>query len=123
MGEFERDIMAKISRLEEKTKSNSKRITNIEEKIESLPRLETLMQMVIETNNKQSETLDKINENLTGLNSEMKSMSNKVNTLDDRVDVLEKDKENRRIDTLEIVKKVFVGIILVVIGGILGIKL
>lgn len=101
MGEFEQKVMSKISRLEEREKSNTYRINSIEGKIEELPKIITLMELMVDTSNKQSKTLDKINKNLTVLNG-------KVNTLDEKVEDLEKDRKERNIDPSQLLKTIII---------------
>jgi chromosome segregation ATPase len=79
--------------LSERTKSNSKRIDVLEKKVEEMPRLETLMQVLIKQSEdnaqaikEQSKTLSKINENLTGLNTQLSNLDNRVGKLEDNKD-------------------------------------
>jgi len=99
------EIVKAVSQVKEKTDSHEKRLNSLEVKSEKMPRLETLMEMVIETNNKQSDTLDKVNDNLTRLNGKMDSLDVRVGELEDG------NKEKKKITT-DFVLKIVGGLVL-----------
>ncbi len=120
------EIVAKISTLTQENKEQNKRLDKLEDKAESIPRLEVLMQMVVDTNEKQSNTLDMINQNLTGLNGEMKNLSSQVSTLGGRVEKLEETETEKKEFLPKLVKQtIFVvvpGLVLAALALYFGLK-
>ncbi|MGG3891991.1 hypothetical protein [Metabacillus fastidiosus] len=88
------ETIQRVSKLEQENLGHERRIENLEEKAESIPKLETLMEMVIETTKENSKTMKSVDQNITGLNSEMKNIANEVSTVSGRVETLEKDKKD-----------------------------
>lgn len=96
----------RVSKLEARTDAQEKRLDELEDDTKSIPKLETLMDMVVKSYDKQSDTLDNINKNLTGLN-------NKMDGLDQRVYQLEEGKQENRKD----VRKIVIGIVTTLVGA------
>lgn len=108
-------VESKVVVLDEKINVANKRISDLEAKTENMPKIEVLMDLVVETNKEQTETLKSINENMTGLN-------NKLEHVDRRVEKLEKysqeDSENSKIDLNQLRKDIITKVIPSVIGGL-----
>lgn len=105
------DIPIKVGILEEKVNKHDERINKTEESLQKLPRIETLMEISVNTNKEFSDTLKNINANLTGLNGEMKNLTTQINTLGGRVGELEKSQDNHKLDLPSLWKTILVGII------------
>jgi predicted nucleic acid-binding Zn-ribbon protein len=78
-----------LEALNERSKNHENRIGQLEKKAEEIPKLETLMQVLIKQSEdnaqaikEQSKTLSKINENLTGLNTQLQNLDNRVGKLE-----------------------------------------
>lgn len=107
---------SKVDVLEERVKVVNKRIDDLEEKTKELPKLEVMMNMVIETNKDLKETLKSIDDNLDGLN-------NNYDNLNTRLGVLESDisevKNDNKIDLPKLKKDIIMKVIPSLIGGVI----
>ncbi|MBD1379241.1 hypothetical protein [Metabacillus arenae] len=113
---MDKEVLQRVSVLEERSESHKSRIETLEEKSSETTKLSTLMEMVIQTNEKQSDTLDKINENLTNLNGEMKNLGGRVETLEQNKKEIEHNKKEAKKEvrkiTMDFVFKLVSGLVL-----------
>ncbi len=79
------ELVAEIASLREQVKTALKRIDALEESVKVMPRIETLLEIAIETNKKQSDTLNNINANLTKLNNNYDTLTLRIGTIEDDV--------------------------------------
>lgn len=126
-------IISEISTLKERTKSHSRRLDEVEEKMDDLPDLKAMMNSVITTNEKQSETLEKINDNLTELSkgyhemsSEQKLIAKEQKQMGERLGKLETSKidwnEVFRATPGKVIPAVITGVVVTLILVWLGFK-
>lgn len=110
------EVIADIASLKEQIKSASRRIEILEENVKMIPKIETLLEITIETNKKQSDTLSNINTNLAKLN-------NNYDNLTDKIDTIEGDiKTNRADSTISLnalAKDTLFKIVPSIIGGLI----
>jgi len=130
--------MPDCERNDQRIKSLEKRMEKTENKVddmvERVPVLSTLMEQVIKTNEKQTETMNameytliKVNENLSNLNTEIKDTNNRVWKLEDQIN---NNEELFKIDTRKLQKKQYTNIFETIIGvgtltgiGLLALKI
>lgn len=108
-------MVGKISKLEQQNEGHEKRLEKLEVEAKSIPRLETLMEMVVETNKEQSDTMSKVNDNLTKLNGKMDSLDSRVGELEDS------KKETKKL-TMDGIFKIVTGLVLAYLVYKFGIK-
>jgi chromosome segregation ATPase len=102
------DIPIKVGILEEKVSKHDDRLNKCEESVQKIPRIETLMEISINTNKEFSDTLKNINANLTGLNSEMSNLGGRVGKLEQSQ---EKNQDENSIHIPSLLKTIIVGIV------------
>ncbi len=125
--------MQQCERNDQRIKSLEKRMEKTENKVDDMgkqiPVLSTLMEQVVRTNEKQTESMDnmrftltKVNENLSNLNSEIKDTNNRVGKLEAQINSTE---ELYKIDTRKLQKKQYVSIFesITAVGALIGIGL
>lgn len=116
-------IETKVSVHEEKIKVINKRIDDLEDKTEDLPRIDTLMEMVVKTNERQTVAIEKLNENITELNNGYKEIKDGHTQLNARLGSLETDiqdaRDNSKVDILKLSKHVIFTVAALVIGAII----
>lgn len=76
------DINARMSVVEEKVNVANKRISDLEATTNDLPKLEVMMNMVIKTNEEQTQTLKEINLNLHNLNKGYENLDRRMGTVE-----------------------------------------
>lgn len=79
------EIVAEIASLKEMLKSSDRRIDVLEDSVRLIPKMETLLEITIETNKKQSDTLDLINANLTRLNNNYDNLTHRIGAIEDDI--------------------------------------
>lgn len=116
------EVVQRVTSVEEKTKSNSKRIDDLEVETKGIPRLEVLMEMMVKTNQEQvqtnkefSQTIKEVNNNLSGLNSKMDNIDIRVETLEQSKKEVEADKKATKKEVL----KNTIDLALKIIGGLI----
>jgi septal ring factor EnvC (AmiA/AmiB activator) len=130
--------MPDCERNDQRIKSLEKRMEKTENKVddmgERVPVLSTLMEQVIKTNEKQTETMNamkctliKVNENLSNLNTEIKDTNNRVGKLEEQIN---NNEELHKVDTRKLQKKQYTNIFATIIGvgtltgiGLLALKI
>lgn len=91
-------LAADIASLKERVNSSHKRIDSLEVDVKMIPKIETLLEITIETNKKQTDTLNNINTNLTMLNNNYDNLTNRVGTIEDDI------KNNRKNSSINLSK-------------------
>jgi len=109
------ELIQRVSKLEEQNISQDREIKELKEDTKNIPRLETLMEMVIETTKENSATMKEVNKNLTGLNSKVDNVDGRVGELEDA------KKENKKI-TVDFILKIAGGLILAYLVIALNLK-
>lgn len=110
------EVVADIASLKEQMRSAFRRIEVLEETVKMIPKIETLLEVTIETNKKQSDTLSNINTNLAKLNNNYDNLTNKIGTIETDI------KTNRADSTINInalAKDAIFKIIPSVMGGLI----
>jgi TolA-binding protein len=101
----------------ERYEALKERVDKLEENNKEITKLSTLMEIQIEMNKQQSETLSKINDNLTSLN-------NVTGNLDRRIGDLEvgftQEKERNKIDLRDVGKNIVIGLAMGTLGALLA---
>lgn len=113
MGEdFNSKINARVSVVESKLDNHNDRLEGLEDKNSKITRLDTLMEMLLESNKEQTITLREINLNLNNLN---KGYEN----LDKRMEVLENNhneiKTNSNINLAKLAKDIIFKVVPMII--------
>lgn len=110
------ELMAEIAVLREQNRTSSKRIDALEENIKTIPKMQTLLEISIETNKKQTDTLDNINSNLTKLNNNYDNLTHRIGAIEDDI------RDNRKDSSINVNKlttDTIYKIIPSVIGGLI----
>lgn len=120
-------LAEKVAKIEEKVSSVERRVDKLEDTTEILHKMEVLLQMQVESNEKQSEqmkrfekTLLSVNDNLSLLNVNQSDMKEDISNISSRVEKVEEkqyEKSNRgKLDVMELTKDVIKYIIMAIIA-------
>lgn len=107
------EVVAEIAVLKEQIKSSHKRIDSLEENVKMIPKMQTLLEITIETNKKQTDTLDNINSNLTKLNNNYDNLTHRIGAIE------EDNRDSRKYSSINI-NKLATATIYKIIPSILG---
>ena len=110
------ELVEDVAALKEQVKSTLKRVDDLEKSVKILPRMETLMEINIETNKKQSDTLNNINSNLTKLNNSYDYLTTRIGTIEDDVKT---SRKNSSIDVNRLTTETVFKIIPSILGGLI----
>lgn len=92
------EVMSEIAVLKEQLKSSCRRIDTLEDTIKMLPKMQTLLEITIETNKKQTDTLSSINCNLTKLNNNYDNLTHRIGAIEDDI------RDNRKDSSINVNK-------------------
>lgn len=117
------EMQADIAALKEQVKSSHKRLDILEENAKVIPKMETLLELSIDTNKKQTDTLNNINNNLTMLNTNYDNLTHRVGTIEDDIKISGKSSTiNINKLATDIIYKVIPGIALIWLTVKFGLK-
>jgi chromosome segregation ATPase len=107
--------VAEIASLKEQMKYAFRRIEVLEENVKMIPKIETLLEITIETNKKQSDTLSSINSNLTRLNNNHDNLSHRIGTIEDEI---KNTRNNSTININKLATETIFKIVPSILGGL-----
>jgi hypothetical protein len=110
------EMLADVATLKEQARTSNKRIEILEESVKMMPKMETLLEITIETNKKQTDTLNNINTNLTMLNNNYDNLTHRVGTIEND---LKSSGSNSSININKLATETISKIIPSILGGLI----
>lgn len=114
------DVHVRISLLEEKSKQQAIQIVKLEDKTNTLNRIEMICEQQLEFNKESQKQSKELTSTLIEMSNNLKNLNKSYEKLDTRVETLERSDSTRKIDPSQFTKDIFYKILPSVVATIIG---